>query len=69
MIKEYRIKRNMTQEHLAELLNLSTRQLQRIEKDETKTSIKTLIKIKSILQIPDEDMVKVFYPEKEKVIN
>ena len=34
MIKEYRIKRGLTQEELAEILNISWRQLQRIEKNE-----------------------------------
>ena len=65
MIKEYRKKRGFTQEGLAEKLNISTRQLQRIEKDETKTTIETLRKIRKILAISDEDMVKVFY-ENEK---
>ena len=65
MIKEYRRKRGFTQEGLAEKLNLSTRQLQRIEKDETKTTIETLRKIRKILAISDEDMVKIFY-ENEK---
>ena len=65
MIKEYRKKRGFTQEGLAEKLNISTRQLQRIEKDETKTTIETLRKIRKILAISDEDMVKIFY-ENEK---
>ena len=53
MIKEYRKKRGFTQEGLAEKLNISTRQLQRIEKDETKTTIETLRKIRKILSIKD----------------
>ena len=45
MIKEYRIvKKGFTQEQLAEKLNISTRHLQRIEKDETKTPIAMLKK-------------------------
>ena len=45
MIKEYRIvKKVFTQEQLAEKLNISTRHLQRIEKDETKTTIAMLKK-------------------------
>lgn len=44
MIKEYRLKKGYTQEQLAEILNLSTRQLQRIEKNEEKTTIQTLKK-------------------------
>ena len=65
MIKEYRIKRGLTQEKLAEMVNLSTRQLQRIEKDETKTTIETLKKIRTALAIPDEDMIKVLYEQDE----
>ncbi len=61
MIKEYRKMRGLTQEQLAELLNISARQLQRIEQDETKTTIQTLIKIRKTLNIPDEDMIKVLY--------
>ena len=44
MIKEYRIKNNYTQEQLAEIINISPRQLQRIEKDEDKTKIETIRK-------------------------
>ena len=66
MIKEYRKKRGYTQERLAEELNISTRHLQRIEKDEAKTTITMLKKIRTILQIPDEDMVKIFYKKEEK---
>lgn len=66
MIKEYRIKRGYTQEQLSEMLNISTRQLQRIEKEECKTSIKTLKKIRKLLNVPDEDMIKVLYDKEEK---
>ena len=45
MIKENRIKMNLTQEELAEKLEISTRQLQRIEKNEEATRINTLKKI------------------------
>ena len=58
MIKENRIKKNYTQEELAEILNISTRQLQRIEKDEDKTKIGTMRKIIKILEIPDKEIVK-----------
>lgn len=67
MIKEYRKKKKLTQEQLAEILNLSTRHLQRIEKDETCTSIKTLITIKELLDIPDEELVKIFHKNKDKI--
>ena len=58
MIKEYRIKNNYTQEQLAEIINISPRQLQRIEKDEEKTKIETIRKIIKVLNIPDEEILK-----------
>lgn len=58
MIKEYRIKNNYTQEQLAEIINISPRQLQRIEKDEDKTKIDTIRKIIKVLNIPDEEILK-----------
>lgn len=57
MIKECRIKKGYTQEKLAELINISPRQIQRIEKDEEKTKIETLKKIIKILEIPDEEII------------
>ncbi len=66
MIKNYRLKAGLTQEKLAELLNISTRQLQRIEKDETKTTIAMLIKIKNMLNIPSEEMIKIFETNKKE---
>ena len=60
MIKENRIKKGYTQEQLAELIDISWRQLQRIEKNETNTPISTLKKIIRILNIPDEDILKFF---------
>ncbi len=58
MIKENRKKKNLTQEELAEILNISPRQLQRIEKDEDKTKIETLKKIIKVLQIPDKEIIE-----------
>lgn len=58
MIKEYREKKKYTQEMLAELLDISPRQLQRIEQNEEKTKINTLKKIINILDIPDEEIIK-----------
>ena len=59
MIKEYRIKNNYTQEQLAEIINISPRQLQRIEKNEDKTKIETIRKIIRVLNIPDEEILNV----------
>ena len=58
MIKENRIKMNYTQEKLAELVSISPRQLQRIEINEDKTSIKTMRKLIKILQIPDREIIQ-----------
>ena len=58
MIKENRIKRGYTQEKLAEQINLSTRQLQRIKDNEDKTKILTLKKLIKILQIPDKEILE-----------
>lgn len=58
MIKENRIKSNYTQEKLAELVGISPRQLQRIEMNEDKTSIKTMRKLIKILQIPDKEILQ-----------
>lgn len=61
MIKENRIKKNFTQEQLAEALGISTRQLQRIEKSENDTKIKTLKKIISVLEIPNDEIIKYMH--------
>lgn len=57
MIKENRVKRNYTQEQLAEIVNISTRQLQRIEKNEDDTKIKTLRKLIKALDIPNTEII------------
>lgn len=58
MFKEYRKNLGFTQEKLAELLDISPRQLQRIETGKTETSLKTLKKLIKILNISDEDILK-----------
>ena len=58
MIKKYRKIHNLTQEKLAELLDISPRQLQRIESGQSETSLKTLKKLIKILDISDEDIVE-----------
>lgn len=64
MIKENRLKKEYTQEELAEIIQISPRQLQRIEKNEGKTKIETLRKIIKVLQIPDKEILE--YIKKEK---
>ena len=58
MVKENRKIRNFTQEQLAEIINISPRQLQRIEKNEDKTKIETMKKIIKVLQIPDKEILE-----------
>lgn len=58
MIKEYRLKKNLTQEQLAEKLDISSRHLQRLENSEEKTTVKTLKKIVSVLEIPNDEIIK-----------
>lgn len=41
MIREYRLKKNLTQEQLAEKLDISSRHLQRLEYEEDRTTVKT----------------------------
>ena len=57
IIRKYRIKRKYTQEELAELLDISTRQLQRIENGESITKISTLKKVINLLKIDDKDII------------
>ncbi len=61
MIKENRIRNNYTQEQLAEMLGISTRQLQRIERNDNETRIKTLKNLIDILKISDEDILKYMH--------
>lgn len=58
MIKEYREKRGYTQEKLAEIIEISPRQLQRIEKNEDKTKIGTIKKIIKVLKIEDKEIIE-----------
>lgn len=64
MIKEYRKKMNYTQEQLAEIVDISTRQLQRIELNEDKTKIVTIKKLINVLQIPDSEILNYIKQQK-----
>lgn len=63
MFKEYRRKRGYTQEILAEILNISARHLQRIERKENEPSLELFKKLVKVLNIDDKDIVK-FIKEK-----
>ena len=58
MIKENRLKKKLTQEELAEIIDISWRQLQRIEKNENETRVETLKKIVKALDIPNDEVIK-----------
>ena len=58
MFKEYRIKRKITQEKLADLTNLDTRTIQRIENNERTPSIESFSKLVKALDISEEDVIK-----------
>lgn len=58
MIKEYRIKNGFSQEELAERIDISWRHLQRLEHNESKTTVKTLKKLIKVLKVSDEDILK-----------
>lgn len=64
MIKKYRQLLKLTQEELAEKLEISTRQLQRLEKETDYPSFNTLQKIVIILNISDEDLGKYIRTKK-----
>lgn len=61
MIKENRRKMGYSQEQLAEILGISTRQLQRIEKSEDETRIKTLKNIIKVLKIPNDEILEYIH--------
>ncbi len=64
MIKEYRLKMGLTQEQLAEKLDISTRHLQRIEANICSTKLEMLMKIIDVLKIDDKDVLKMLKDKK-----
>lgn len=58
MLRENRIKNNLTQEELAEKLDISWRHLQRLEYNEEKTTVSTLKKIIKVLNIADDEILE-----------
>lgn len=58
MIRENRIKNGLTQEELAEKLDISWRHMQRLEYNEENTTVKTLKKVINVLNIPDEEILE-----------
>ncbi len=58
MFKEYRKLRKLTQEKLAELTELDTRTIQRIENNEREPSIDSFKKLIKVLNIKDKDILE-----------
>ena len=58
IFKEYRTKLGITQEQLAEKVEITWRQMQRIEKEKSLPSLATLKKLVIELNISDEDLAK-----------
>lgn len=65
MIKKYRELRNLTQEQLAEKLDLTPRQVQRLENGSSTPTMATLRLIIKILDVSDEDIVKYIKDEED----
>lgn len=57
MFKEYRKLRGYTQEQLAELVEISWRQLNRIENETSIPTLETFKKLIDILKIKDKDVL------------
>lgn len=66
MINKYRKLRGLTQEQLAEIIEISTRQLQRLEKEKDFPSFKTLQKLVITLNINDKDLAKYIRTQKKE---
>lgn len=64
MIGKYRLLRGLTQEELAEKLNISWRQVQRIETGKCTPSLKTFKKLIKVLNISDKDILDYLKQEK-----
>lgn len=56
MIKKYREINNLTQEELAEKLDISTRQIQRLENYQNDPKLSTLRELVEVLKINNEDL-------------
>ena len=69
IIRENRIKKKITQEKLAELIDVSPRQMQRIENNESSTKISTLRKIIKELEISNDDIIKIIKEDWGVLIN
>ena len=58
MLKEYRLKKNISQEKLEELTNLDRKTIFRIENNLNMPLLDTFAKIVTALELTDEEIVK-----------
>lgn len=58
MFKEYRKRQRYTQEELSEILGITSRHLQRIERNENEPSLELLRRMIKVLKIEDKDIIK-----------
>lgn len=65
MIKKYREINGITQEELAEKLDISTRQIQRLENYQNDPRISTLRELVEVLNVSNEDLAKYIKIGKE----
>lgn len=63
-IKKYRLLNKMTQEQLAELLDLDTQYYAQLERGERNFTIEKIIRLCSIFHVGIEDIIEIESPEK-----
>lgn len=67
-IKKYRLLNNMTQEQLAELLELDTQYYAQLERGERNFTIEKIIRLCSIFQIGIENIIEITPSEKKDTL-
>lgn len=69
IFKEYRKKMKLTQEQLAEKLDINTRHLQKIEVGDRNVTITLLVKLIKELNIKNEDILLWLKQEENRIYN
>lgn len=67
-IKNYRLLNHMTQENLAELLNLDTQYYAQLERGERNFTIDKLTRLCNIFQIGIEDIIEIEKPDQQETL-
>lgn len=58
MIKQHRLKKQLSQEECAEEIGISVRHLQRLEHNEENTRLSTFKKVVKVLNISDKEIIE-----------